>query len=55
MEIQIDRHTLERAQERGTDEVEIRDVILTGLTIKSKCQLPRPYGRGLYREIQRKS
>ncbi len=38
MEIQIDRHTLERAQERGTDEVEIRDVILTGLTIKSKYE-----------------
>ena len=39
MEIQIDPHTLERAQERGTTEEEIRDVIETGLDIPAK------YGR----------
>jgi hypothetical protein len=33
MEIQIDSHTLERAEERGTNEEEIRDVILTGFDI----------------------
>ena len=38
-EIQIDPHTLERAQERGSNEIEIKDVILTGSSIKSK------YGR----------
>lgn len=30
MEIQIAPHTLERAEERGTSEQEIKDVILTG-------------------------
>ena len=39
MEIQIDPHTLERAQERGTNGVEIKDVIKTGFTIPAK------YGR----------
>jgi hypothetical protein len=39
MEIQIDPHTLERAEERGTDENEIMDVIHTGFTIPAK------YGR----------
>ena len=39
MYIQIDSHTLERAQERGTNENEIRDVIETGFQIHAK------YGR----------
>ena len=39
MEIQIDPHTLERAQERGATEDEIKDVINTGLRIPAK------YGR----------
>lgn len=39
MEIQIDPHTLERAEERGTNENEIKDVINTGLAIPAK------YGR----------
>jgi hypothetical protein len=36
MEIQIDQHTLERAEERGTNEVEIEDVIRTGFSIPAK-------------------
>lgn len=36
MEIQIDPHTLERAEERGTNEEEIKDVILTGFSIPAK-------------------
>jgi hypothetical protein len=36
MEIQIDPHTLERAEERGTNEEEIKDVINTGFTIPGK-------------------
>ena len=36
MEIQIDPHALERAEERGTDEDEIRDVIETGFPIPAK-------------------
>jgi hypothetical protein len=36
MDIRIDRHTLERAKERGTDEDEIRDVISTGGAIPAK-------------------
>ena len=36
MEIQIDPHTLERAEERGTDEAEIRDVVQTGTVIPGK-------------------
>ncbi|MBM4147242.1 MAG: DUF4258 domain-containing protein [Nitrospira sp.] len=36
MEIQIDPHTLERAEERGTNEAEIKDVILTGSSISAK-------------------
>ena len=39
MRIQIDPHTLERAEERGTDDGEIRDVIETGFAISAK------YGR----------
>ena len=39
MKIQIDPHTLERAEERGTNEEEIKDVINTGFTIQGK------YGR----------
>ncbi len=39
MDIQIDHHTLERAEERGTDEAEIRDVIKAGFSIPAK------YGR----------
>lgn len=39
MEIQIDPHTLERAEERGTNEIEIKDVIQTGFSISAK------YGR----------
>ncbi|MDA8077892.1 MAG: DUF4258 domain-containing protein [Nitrospiraceae bacterium] len=36
MEIQIDPHTLERAEERGTNEAEIKDVILSGFSIPAK-------------------
>lgn len=36
MEIQIDRHTLERAEERGTNEEEIRDVLRTGFSLLGK-------------------
>ncbi|MGH7960399.1 MAG: hypothetical protein ACRERD_01050 [Candidatus Binatia bacterium] len=36
MEIQIDLHTLERAEERGTNEEEITDVITTGFSIPAK-------------------
>lgn len=39
MEIRIDPHALERAQERGTNEEEIKDVINTGFSIPGK------YGR----------
>ena len=39
MEIQIDPHTLERAEERGTNEEEIKDVIRIGFS------LPAKYGR----------
>ena len=39
MGIQIDPHTLERAEERGTNEAEIEDVITTGFSISAK------YGR----------
>lgn len=39
MEIQIDPHTLERAEERGTNEIEIKDVIQAGFSISAK------YGR----------
>ncbi len=40
MNIGIDPHTLERAEERGTNEGEIRDVIQTGVPAPAK-------GRGL--------
>jgi hypothetical protein len=36
MEIHIDPHTLERAEERGTNEDEIRDVLNTGFPIPGK-------------------
>ena len=36
MEIRIDPHTLERAEERGTNENEIKDVLNTGSTIQAK-------------------
>jgi len=39
MEIQIDPHTLERAEERGANEKEIVDVINAGFSIPAK------YGR----------
>lgn len=39
MVIQIDPHTLERAEERGTTEAEIKDVIHSGISIPAK------YGR----------
>ncbi|PJC74134.1 MAG: hypothetical protein CO012_07100 [Syntrophobacterales bacterium CG_4_8_14_3_um_filter_49_14] len=39
MEIQIDHHTLEKAEERGTNGVEIEEVIHTGFSIPAK------YGR----------
>ena len=39
MEIRIDRHTLERAEERGTNEEEIKQVINTGIPISAR------YGR----------
>ncbi|MBI4526548.1 MAG: DUF4258 domain-containing protein [Deltaproteobacteria bacterium] len=36
----MDPHTLQRAEERGTNETEIRDVINTGI------EIPAKYGRG---------
>ena len=39
MEIRINAHTLERAEERGTNEEEIKEVVLTGFPIPAK------YGR----------
>ncbi len=36
MNIRIDPHTLERAEERGTNEGEIRDVIETGVPVPAK-------------------
>ena len=36
MNILIDSHTLERAEERGTNESEIKDVINTGFPIAAK-------------------
>jgi len=36
MEIQIDQHTLLRAEERGTNEEEIKDAIRTGFNITAK-------------------
>jgi hypothetical protein len=39
MKIQIDPHTLERAEERGTNKEEIKDVINTGFS------MPAKYGR----------
>jgi hypothetical protein len=39
MRLQIDPHTLGRAEERGTNEEEIRDVVNTGFPVPAK------YGR----------
>jgi hypothetical protein len=39
VEVQIDPHTLDRAEERGTSEEEIKDVIGSGFSIPAK------YGR----------
>lgn len=36
MEIHIDPHTLERAEARGTNEEEIRDVISVGFSVPAK-------------------
>lgn len=36
MEIQVDPHTLGRAEERGTNEEEIKDVINTGFSLPAK-------------------
>ena len=36
MRIQVDQHTLERAEERGTSEEEITDVIESGFEIPAK-------------------
>ncbi len=36
MKLQIDPHTLERAEERGTHEEEIKDVVDTGFSIEAK-------------------
>ncbi|MBI5242845.1 MAG: DUF2283 domain-containing protein [Elusimicrobia bacterium] len=58
MEIQIDSHTLERAEERGTDEREIPDVLQSGTDIPAKyggnqndygdrIRVLRPVGRTL--------
>lgn len=41
MEIKIDLHTIERAEERGTNEKEINDVINTGFSIPGKVWLRR--------------
>ena len=36
MDVRIDPHTLARAEERGTNAEEIKDVILTGFAIPAK-------------------
>jgi len=36
MILQIDQHTIERAEERGTNKTEIEDVIQTGVEIPAK-------------------
>lgn len=36
MKLQIDSHTLERAEERGTNEEEIKNVLETGFDIPAK-------------------
>lgn len=36
MKIRIDPHTLERAEERGTNEEEIKDVIINGFSVPAK-------------------
>jgi len=43
MEIQIDPHTLERAEERGTNEAEIKDVIIQARQfLQSTSALEKP-------------
>ena len=49
MEIQIDTHTLERALERGTNQEEIRDVIISGNPIPAKYER-QEIGRASCRE-----
>ena len=61
MEVNIDRHTLERAEVRGTTEVEIRDVITTGFVVpahsgrlgKGKVYLFGQERQGIYYEQKR--
>jgi len=61
MKIQIDPHTLERAEERGTNEEEITDVLETGFTIpgkygrtgKAKVYEFRQYRQGKFYEQKR--
>jgi hypothetical protein len=36
MKIQIDPHSLQRAEERGTSEKEIKDILSTGFTIPAR-------------------
>ncbi len=36
MKIRIAPHTIERAEERGTNEEEIKDVLLTGFSVSGK-------------------
>ncbi len=51
MEIQIDPHTLERAEERGASEREITDVINTGFSIPAKH---RPAGKAKVYDFMQK-
>ena len=61
MDLQIDPHTLERAEERGTNEEEIKDVINSGVAIpvrygrmgKSKTYAFRQQRHGQYYEQKR--
>ena len=49
METQIDSHTLERAEERGANETEIKDVINSGIPIPAKrgrCGKAKVYDLG---------
>jgi hypothetical protein len=51
MKIQVDPHTLERAEERGTNEDEIRDVINTGFEISAR---PRRKGKAKIYDYKQK-
>ncbi|HLF90126.1 MAG TPA: hypothetical protein VI451_14360 [Anaerolineales bacterium] len=51
MKIQIDPHTLERAEERGTNEQEIQEVIDTGFSVPGKHGRK---GKGKVFEFKRK-